>query len=40
MALISLVLKWSRTRNLRAELLEMSEFQLNDLGLCRADIPR
>ena len=40
MALISLVQNWSRVRSLRAELTAMSDFQLEDLGLCRADIPR
>ena len=40
MALISIVQEWSRIRNLRSELSAMSEAQLTDLGMCRADIPR
>lgn len=40
MALISLVLKWSRIRSIREELIAMSDHQLEDIGLCRADIPR
>ena len=40
MALITLVQKWSRIRSIRAELSALSDHQLEDIGLCRADIPR
>ena len=40
MALISKVSEWTRIRNLRSELSAMSDSQLEDLGMCRADIPR
>ena len=40
MALISKVSEWTRIRNLRSELIAMSDAQLEDLGMCRADIPR
>ena len=40
MALISKVSEWSRIRKLRSELFAMTDAQLDDLGLCRADIPR
>ena len=40
MALFSLVQKWFRIRSIRAQLTALSDYQLEDIGLCRADIPR
>ncbi|MEM8688297.1 MAG: DUF1127 domain-containing protein [Pseudomonadota bacterium] len=39
MALISMIQNWFRTRNLREQLRALSDHQLEDIGLCRADIP-
>ena len=39
MALISMIQNWFRTRNLREQLTALSDYQLEDIGLCRADIP-
>lgn len=39
MALISKLVTWSRTRNLREQLSALSDHALEDIGLCRADIP-
>ncbi len=32
--------KWANFRGIRAELKDMNDFMLEDIGLCRADIPR
>ena len=37
---IALYRKWSSLRGIRAELNAMNDFMLEDIGLCRADIPR
>ena len=37
---IALYRKWSGLRGIRAELNAMNDFMLEDIGLCRADIPR
>ena len=39
MTLISMIQHWSRTRKLREQLIALSDYQLEDIGLCRADIP-
>lgn len=39
MALISKIVTWSRTRNLRQQLIALSDHALEDIGMCRADIP-
>ncbi len=39
MALISMIQNWSRTRNLREQLVSLSDHALEDIGMCRADIP-
>lgn len=38
--IINLYQNWSALRTIRSELNALSDFQLEDLGLCRADIPR
>ncbi len=39
MALLSMIQNWLRTRNLREQLISLSDHQLDDIGMCRADIP-
>lgn len=39
MALLSMIQNWFRTRNLREQLVALSDYQLEDIGMCRADIP-
>lgn len=38
--MVTLYRNWSQLRHIRAQLTAMSDYQLEDLGLCRADIPR
>ena len=38
--MIAIYRKWANIRGIRAELNAMNDFMLEDIGLCRADIPR
>lgn len=38
--IVTLYQNWSQLRHIRSQLTAMTDDQLEDLGMCRADIPR